>query len=289
MSFPSYYTHSVLRCLIEDTYAGQSTKDCICYIMYQDEDVYKKDRDYLFSHFDEIDREMREYNIFEWNLLCSILKSPGVLSTFEEIREKVNLSSSSVMSLIYSCRKSLLPVFDQSLHPGKHFSPIYLNKDDSLVSPVFLGLKYDKCISLLYKNRMYSIQDIKDACPHKDSFISDLAKKHNVFDEIQREAIYDYVYRGIIDTDFCRNCKTTDVYRLSYMLIQIHKYNNGGYIKIDDRHKCTIHVKLSKSKDLRIYKISDSLYKSVKNYLKDIELCSTKEDAYACIARNIVG
>lgn len=229
----------------------------LCYLLYEKKSSNKLNISYVSNNIDSISKDLK--GVYEWDLLNALYKNSEELTPFSELSKR--FSTSYITSEIEHAIEVIRPFFSQELHPGKHFAPKYLFREDNLVSPLFLGVKYNNGLYWLYQNKVYSIKDLKERST-KETFYDDMGKLH-LFEDRYREPIYDYIYRDIVDPEFYLNYKNYDKYRIFYLFAQYIKEKNCVTIIQDSNHANAFYLcAVPDGSSIRV-RVSDDLYKRI--------------------------
>lgn len=267
MKFSHHSLVTILKYKIKDG----SKVNFLCYLLYEENSMGSNSRniEYISNNFTEINQDLKD--VYEWKLLNALYKNSEELTPFSELSKR--FSTGYLMAEVERAIETIRPLFDQKLHPGHHFAPKYLFRDDSLVSPLFLGVKYNNGLYWLYQNELYSIKDIKGRCS-QETFAEDMMNFH-LFEERYKEPIYDYIYRGILDPEFYLKYKNLDKYRIFYLFAQYIKEKNCVTIIQDSSHANAFYLcAVPDGSSIRV-RVSDDLYKRILTF-KDKQ--ETRED-----------
>lgn len=189
------------------------------YINFEDLSIPKNSFiSYFIKNFEYINHNFSDFK--EWNFLCSLHnvfnESNGVIANYSYLSSKYRLSNISYNIDLYSKIISSMFVYDGIT--WNICSTSMLNKDDTRVSPFFLGLSDNGLLRLLNAG-IHSIQDIKDRSKIFESVI-DYFRSNEVrlFYEMDVKAIIDYIEKGIVDPSYYRSSVYLERYRLCYVI-----------------------------------------------------------------------
>lgn len=226
------FSHHSLVTILKHKIKDGSKVNFLCYLLYKENNMGSNSRniEYISNNFTEINQDLKD--VYEWKLLNALYKNSEELTPFSELSKR--FSTGYLMTEVEHAIETIRPFFDQKLHPGQHFAPKYLFREDSLVSPLFLGVKYNNGLYWLYQNGLYSIKDIKGRC-FQETFAEDMMILH-LFEDRYKESIYDYIYRDIVDPEFYLTYKNLDKYRIFYLFAQYIKEKNCVTIIQDSNH-----------------------------------------------------
>lgn len=253
------FSHHSLATILKYKIKDGSKVNFLCYLLYEENNIRSNSRniEYISNNFTEIDQDLKD--VYEWKLLNALYKNSEELTPFSELSKR--FSTGYLMAEVERAIETIRPFFDQKLHSGKHFAPKYLFREDTLVSPLFLGVKYNNGLYWLYQNGLYSVKDIKGKCS-QETFTEDMMNLH-LFEERYKEPIYDYIYKGILDPEFYLSHKNLDKYRIFYLFAQYIKEKNCVTIIQDSNHANAFYLSaIPDGSSIRV-RVSDDLYKRI--------------------------
>ena len=265
------FSHHSLATILKYKIKDGSKVNFLCYLLYGENNMGSNSRniEYISSHFTEISQDLKD--VYEWKLLNALYKNSEELTLFSELSKR--FSTKCLISEIERAIDTIRPFFDQKLHSGQHFAPKYLFREDSLVSPLFLGVKYNNGLCWLYQNKLYSIKDIRGMCS-QETFAEDMMNLH-LFEKRYKESIYDYIYRGIFDPEFYLSYKNLDKYRIFYLFAQYIKEKNCVTIIQDSKHANSFYLSAVPDGSVIRVRVSDDIYERILNFNRKQE---TQED-----------
>lgn len=267
MKFSHHSLVTILKYKIKDG----SKVNFLCYLLYEENNMGNNSRniEYISNNFTEINQDLKD--VYEWKLLNALYKNSEELTPFSELSKR--FSTGYLMAEVERAIETIRPFFNQKLHPGYHFAPKYLFREDSLVSPLFLGVKYNNGLYWLYQNGLYSIKDIKGRCS-QETFAEDMMILH-LFEDRYKEPIYDYIYRDIVDPEFYLTYKNLDKYRIFYLFAQYIKEKNCVTIIQDSKHANAFYLSAVPDGSAIRVRVSDDVYERILNFSRKQE---TQED-----------